>query len=176
MKSQQIKIATLIIALSILLAFQSTAQPLSSIDIAAVRNTTRHLNGINISIFYHFTEKLSAGVEANRFFRAAREKDSNESSLSIWDFDANLHFSIPVHKQLIFYPVTGLSYSMEKERNNITGKFTYINRWSFNTGAGILFKAKSIKPHIEYIFNWGNQNEQFLIAGITLELEWNKKK
>jgi hypothetical protein len=34
----------------------------------------------------------------------------------------------------------------------------------------------SIKPHIEYIFNWGNQNEQFLINGITLEFEGNKKR
>jgi hypothetical protein len=128
-----------------MVVFQATAQPLTSIDIAAVRNTTRHLNGVNVSVFYHFTGKLSAGVEANRFFSTARKKDSREPGFSIWDFDANLHLTIPAFKKISFYPLTGLSYSIEKEENNITNESTYSNHWSFNTGAGILFNIKSKK-------------------------------
>jgi len=52
----------------------------------------------------------------------------------------------------------------------------YERFWSYNTGAGILYQLGKWGPHVEYMFTWGHQNQQFLLAGISYELEWGKKE
>lgn len=143
-----------------------------SIDAAAVRNQSQQAEGFNLSVFYHFTENFSAGIEANRFFEQRKTKESSEITISSWDYDCNVHYYFHPHKYVVLYPVTGFSVSVEKEKSNLES--VRRNLLYFNTGAGILLNIKSVKPHIEYIYASGKRREQFLLAGITIELDLKK--
>ena len=139
-----------------------------SVDIAAIRNHSLQLHGANASLFYHFTKHLSAGIEVNRFFGAQKIKLGEMVRLSAWDFDLNIHYYLPASRQIILYPVLGISYSREKE-TKLNG--TELHHLSYvNTGAGILFGNRIVKPHIEFILANGRKTEQLVIAGLNIEL------
>lgn len=162
----------IIFAIVVLLISVSAKSQKLGIDIAAVRNHSLQLHGANASVFYHFTEKISAGVEVNRFFSFQKIKEEGTVFLSAWDFDMNLHYYLPVSKQIILYPLLGVSYSLEKEESETKTERQHFKY--FNTGAGILLNTKTVKPHIEYVLASNRKTEQFMLAGITIELDLKK--
>ena len=152
------------------------AQHTASFDIAAIRNMRTHMNGLNISGFYHFTERITAGIEMNRFFSVNRIKKDEELKISAWDLDLNFHYLLPLNKKIRLYPLSGISHTSEKEMNRGTAEDHYERFWSFNTGAGLLYVLGKWSPHIEYSYTWGHINQQFLLAGISYELAWGQKE
>jgi hypothetical protein len=160
----------------LLAAMLAGAQHKASIDLAAIRNTTAQLNGLNVSAFYHFNERLIGGIEMNRFFTSNHIKHEEAVKLSAWDFDLNLHYLLPLGKTLRLYPLTGISHTSEKEIIISLDETVYERFWSFNAGAGAVFQFGKWAPHVEYMFTWGKLNQQFLLAGVSYELEWGKKE
>lgn len=139
---------------------------------AAIRNMHTQLNGINISSFYHFNERLTGGIEMNRFFPVIKAADEASVKMAAWDFDLNFHYILPLSHHLSFYPVTGISHTSEKEfSDEYTDEVATERFWSFNTGAGFTWHKGRWAPHAEYLFTWGHDNQQFLLAGISYELE-----
>ncbi|MBK7434303.1 MAG: hypothetical protein IPI66_10610 [Chitinophagaceae bacterium] len=165
-------ICRLCIASLFWLTLPASAQRMASIDIAGVRNIRHHLNGLNVSGFYHFSERFTGGIEMNRFFPNLQRIKGEEMELSSWDFDLNFHYLIPLTKKLKAYPLTGISHTSEKEWNKVNGEVIYDRFWSFNTGAGMVYTLGKWSPHIEYMFTWGHLNQQFLLAGLSYEVEW----
>ncbi len=154
------------------------AQHHISLDCSEVTNTKIALNGINVSIFYHFNESLSGGVEINRFFNKnfiERENNSehtvNEIDLSVWEFSYNFHYNISISKHWKFYPIMGFSHTSDKEKFIRLGKVHTDHFWSFNTGLGIKYAIGKISPHVEYLFTWGKINQEFLLVGFSYELK-----
>lgn len=166
----------LLIVCLLLPAMPACAQYTASIDLATVRNMRLQLNGLNVSAFYHFNERLIGGIEMNRFFTSKHIKHEEAVELSAWDFDLNFHYLLPLGKTLRLYPLTGISHTSEKEYIIALDETAYEHFWSFNTGAGAVFELGKWAPHIEYMFTWGKMNQQFLLAGISYELEWGKKE
>jgi hypothetical protein len=162
---------TLLPAIIFFLLTAGYAQKLS-VDVAGVRNHTFNLYGANTSVFYHFNESLSAGVEANRFFAKKKGNADEEIYFSAWDYDFNLHYLLPVTKKFSLYPVLGFGFSFEREESK--AGINRLHRKYFNTGAGILFNTGIIKPHIEYVLATHRKTEQFALAGITIELNFKK--
>ncbi len=158
-----------------MITHQLSAQAKTGIDVAAIRNMRNHINGLNLSCFYHFDEKFSVGVEMNRFFPAVRNVDAEEVELSAWDFDLNAHYLFPLSKQIKYYPLLGISHTSEKEKQRVKNEAEYERFWSFNTGAGVLLEYKRWAPHIEYNFTWGKENQQFLLIGISYEIGKERK-
>ncbi len=149
-----------------------------SIDLAAIRNTKQAINGANLSCFYHFNERFSGGLEMNRFFPVTTNSGDEDVQKSAWDFDLNFHYLVPLHKKAVFYPLTGISHTAEKERINTATSVSTVTKkfFSFNAGAGLLWECGEWAPHIEYSYTWGIINQQFLLAGISYELEWGRHK
>ena len=158
------------------LAITAGAQKTASIDLASVRNIRQQLNGLNVSAFYHFNERITAGIELNRFFPVKRENEETSVELSAWDFDLNFHCLLPLSRSLKVYPLSGISHTSERELDLIDGERKYERFWSVNAGAGILFTVGRWSPHVEYMFTWGHVNQQFLLAGISYEVEWGRKE
>lgn len=152
------------------------AQQKLSFDVAAIRNFHSQMNGLNVSSFYHFSENLTGGIEVNRFFPVTRIADEETLRLSAWDFDLNFHYLLTLKHRIKCYPLTGISYTAEKEYGSNSHAVWSIKErfFSFNTGAGVLFEAGRWSPHIEYSYTWGHINQQFLLAGISYELEWGR--
>lgn len=168
---------SLVALLSLLLIITgANAQKKIGIDLAGIRNMHSHINGLNVSAFYHFSEKIVAGVEVNRFFPSDKKKGTEDIKLSAWDIDFNVHYLMPIHHNWKFYPVTGISHTSEKEVTREFNEKLYERFWSFNTGAGMLWEVGHWSPHIEYVYTWGLINQQFLLAGLSYEIEWGNKK
>jgi hypothetical protein len=165
---------TSIIALMTLLTAGLAAQNKVSFDLGAIRQTRNKINGLNISAFYHFSEKLTGGLEMNRFFPVIRKEEEEEKELSAWDFDLNFHYILPLAGDLKWYPLTGISHTSETEK--IKGEFmegTIKEKfWSCNTGLGIIWEKGHWVPHAEYSYTWGHINQQFFLAGLSYEIEW----
>jgi hypothetical protein len=163
------KISTVIICL--VFSIQSHAQHIVSIDLASIRNVRTPINGLNVSSFYHFNKQLVGGLEVNRFFPITRRSEAEEISISAWDIEVNFHYLVEIHKGLSLYPITGVSHTTDKEMNIANKESSHISFWSLNTGGGILWELGHWSPHIEYSFAWGQHNQQFLLAGLTYEIE-----
>ena len=164
----------LAIACLLLPVLQAKPQKAVSFDLAGIRNIRHQLNGLNVSAFYHFNEHLVGGIEMNRFFTATHIKEGEIQKLSAWDFDLNFHYLLPVTKKMMLYPLSGISHTSEKEFIPEKDEILYDRFWSFNTGAGVLFELGKWGPHAEYMFTWGHMNQQFLLVGISYELEWGR--
>ena len=183
--SKRVKLPCLFCAMKMMIRFQpllilfflcsnATAQHTMSIDAAMIRNMRQQMNGMNLSCFWHFNEKLTGGVEVNRFFPVNKVAGEEMARKSAWDIDLNFHYLVTLRSHLKFYPVVGISHTAEKEtvfdEHDIHNK--QLNFWSANAGAGLLFQAGKWAPHIEYTYTWGHINQQFLLAGITYEIQW----
>ena len=162
----------LLTAVCLFLTLSAFAQHKSSIDLAAIRNFRTHHNGLNVSFFYHFNEHLTAGAEMNRFFPVTKKVGTEELKESAWDFDYNMHYILPIHKSLKYYPILGFSHTSEKESLTESGETSYARFWSANTGLGLLLETGKVSPHIEYLATWGKHNQQFILAGLSFEMEW----
>lgn len=160
------------VAIIICLPLIMMGQHKMSIDIASVTNRHSSMNGLNISSFYHFSEHFTGGIEMNRFFPVNKNVSGEDVQQSAWDFDLNFHYLVPITKEWRLYPLTGISHTSEKETILKTSESSIDRFWSYNTGAGILWELGKWSPHIEYSFTWGHINQQFLIAGLSYELEW----
>ena len=147
-----------------------------SLDLAGIRQMGHATNGLNVAGFYHFNEQLSGGIEINRFFPVTRNGYEEEYSLSAWDLELNFHFYMALSRHLQVYPISGISHTSEKEHSLHSGNNHFEKFWSYNTGAGLLWHHKKWAPHAEYILTWGHLDQQFLLVGISYELEWGRHK
>jgi hypothetical protein len=155
----------------ILLTANLEAQQKISFDLAAIRRLKNNVNGINVSSFYHFNDRLSGGIEVNRIFPVNRTLHDEKVQFSSWDVGLNFHYLLSIYKNWKLYPITGISHYSEKEWNQAKSENLYERFWTFNTGAGVLWQWNQWAPHIEGTFAWGRQNLQIILAGISYELE-----
>lgn len=157
--------------LSLILLFQTAdAQKGISFDLAGIRNAHSGLNGLNISLFNHFSDRFRAGLELNTFFpshRLQKEEDITQTGL---DFDLNFHYLFPLHESLSAYPIAGISHTLEKETGPEHQLLARESFWSFNTGAGLQVTHGRWIPHVEYLLTWGHINQQYLLVGVGYEL------
>lgn len=158
-----------------LFSLQASAQKTLSFDLAGIRNVSKPINGINASCFYHFNKQFIVGVEVNRFFPVNRIILNEDVKISAWDIAVNIHYLLNLYKGLKFYPIAGVSHTAENEKIIFLEDNKHIAFWSFNSGAGLLWELEKWSPHIEYCFAWGQQNQQFLLAGISYEISWNRE-
>ena len=156
----------------ILLAFsgQAFTQHKGSFDLGYMFNTHSGLNGDNISYYHHLDKKWSIGIECIRFFPDKKIKEGEEKKISAWDFELNLHYTIPFAHHWKLYPITGIGHTSEREilhEEIITNRF-----WSVNTGVGIGIEIGHWSPHLEYNLGWGKINQRFFLAGLSYEIDW----
>lgn len=167
------KITTAVIFL-LLVAVPGKSQHIISFDMATIRNTQKPINGLNVSSFYFFNKHLAGGVEVNRFFPVTHKSAEEELQVSAWDIELNFHYLIGIYKKLNIYPITGISHTSDRELVGNKGISHYESFWSLNTGAGISWGLGNWSPHIEYSFAWGHHNQQFLLAGISYDIEMGR--
>ncbi len=169
------KLSAVIICLFFLFA-QGHAQSKLGLDVAAIRNTQKPINGLNLSCFYYFNKEIAAGLEVNRFFPFRLKSEEGDTELSALDIELNIHYLFSLHKGLHIYPIAGISHTTDREVNLKDGYTLNKSFWSLNTGGGILWELGSWSPHLEYTFAWGKENQQFLLAGISYEIPLSRRK
>lgn len=129
-----------------------------------------------VSTFYHFTKRIVAGVEFNRFYKHHQFVSEEESNHSAWDIDMNLHYNIPLSKKMFFYPLAGFGHTSEREENITKGKVEMKHFYSVNAGTGIFLGLKKFTPFVEYMHTWGEINQEFFIMGVGYEFHPGHKR
>ncbi len=152
------------------------AQKQVSMELGAIRNTQKPINGINLGCFYHFNKLFTAGLEVNRFFPVQLKSEAAGIEMSALDIELNMHYLLEVYKGFHVYPVAGVGYDTDTEKglrpaDNHTKIF-----WSVNTGSGVLWEFGKWSPHIEYIFAWGQEHQEFLLAGLSYEISFSRTR
>lgn len=161
---------------SLLFAVFSIAQQKISLDIGAIQNTHLKIFGTNASAFYHFSEKISVGVELNRFFAAHTKVMEEHIKTSAWDWDFNMHYYLPLAQKVKIYPIVGFSHTAETEKNVLINEEKIEKFWSYNTGAGFALELGKCNPFTEYLFTWGHLKQQFFLIGLSFEFDVKKRK
>ncbi len=146
------------------------AQKQVSMELGAIRNTQTPINGINLGCFYHFNRSFTAGLEVNRFFSVPHRSEAADIRISALDIELNMHYLVQLYKGFHVYPVAGVGYDTENEKGLPPGDTHTKIFWSLNTGSGLLWEVRRWSPHIEYIYAWGQEHHQFLLAGISYEI------
>jgi len=154
-----------------LIAISLSAQHKLSFDLAAIRQMNHHASGMNVSSFYYFNNQLVGGLEMNRFFPVNRVLHEEDVKISAWDFEINFHYLVPIIKHWNVYPLAGFSHTSEKEFNELAHHTQFERFWSVNTGAGLQLQLGHWLPHVEYSFTWGHLNQQFLLTGVSYDIE-----
>ncbi len=172
MKKRYLLQPLLILALITTPAKDAGAQHKLSFNVAANQDIVKAASGYNMSCFYHFTRHFSGGLELNHFFPKLHRSTKEEFELSANDIDLNFHYDLPLYKKLICYPITGISHTSEKEYNLHNQETVYHRFYSFNTGAGLYLEGYIIMPFVEYSLTVGQLTQQFVLAGISYELDW----
>lgn len=147
-----------------------------SVDGAVIRNSTQNLSGINTAVFYHFTERLSGGIELTGFFSKTFVRKPESIKRSAWDLDINFHYDLIRFNKLSIYPIAGVGYNEVREKNQLLAEPENEKFWAINSGAGIRLDAGFIKPHLEYTAVWLNGLEHLILAGISIEFGSGKEK
>ena len=164
-------------ALIFLTSFSAPAftQHIASIDLGVIRQKSHHLVGMNVSGFYHFGHHWQGGIEINRLFPANRNLKGEEIRFSGWDIELNFHYLVNLPKNIHLYSIGGISHASEKEQApGLHADERHF--WSLNTGLGLNCKLGHWLPHVEYIFTWGELDQQFILTGLGYELEWGHRK
>jgi hypothetical protein len=167
---------TSVFIICVLLLFaQGLAQNKIGLDVAAIRNTQKPINGLNLSCFYYFSKDIAAGLEVDRFFPARLKSEDGDSEHSALDIEMNMHYLFSLHKGLHVYPVAGISHTTDREVKLKDGYTLEKSFLSINTGGGILWELGNWSPHLEYTFAWGPENQQFFLAGISYEIHLGRR-
>jgi hypothetical protein len=156
------------------IAISISAQHKLSFDVGAIRQMNHHAEGLNVSSFYYFNDRLVGGFEMNRFFPVNKKLHEEDVKISAWDFEINFHYLIPILKHWNLYPLSGISHTSEKEFNIVGQHTQFIHFWSANTGVGLQLQLGHWLPHVEYSFTWGYINQQFLLTGLSYDIELGK--
>jgi Outer membrane protein beta-barrel domain len=164
----------------ILFVFSSiiiNAQQLLSVDVASNTNLRNSSPGVTLGVFYHLSDRISGGLEINRFFKHHKiMHEESEMVISAWDFDLNIHYNISASKKLFFYPLVGVSHTSEREMNINEEKVEMKHFYSRNAGAGLFLGLKNFAPFIEYMHTWGKINQEFFLVGVGYEFHLGHKQ
>lgn len=148
------------------------AQHKGSFDVAAARKLHTRLNGLNLSYFHFFTEKVALGLECNRFFETRKFWHEKEVDLSAWDLGVNIHYLFPLTAHMKGYPIVGVSHISERETEPESKECKYERLWTTNTGAGVSWEFGHWTPHLEFTYSWGKVNQQLILVGLSYEINW----
>jgi len=129
------------------------------------------LYGINTRLYYGTDETFCFGSEISYF---PFQNIENEIDKSILDLNINAHYIIELSKKIGLYPLSGLNYSIEKERySNDTHKETALG---LNYGLGTHYKINDLYIFTEFKGIIGQLNTEFFTLGIIFNFNIHYKQ
>lgn len=130
------------------------------------------LAGTNARLYYGPNEKFCFGPEASYY---PYQKINDEYEASIIDLNINAHYIFEVTHKLGIYPVSGLNFTIEKERLiEFKDDVFEEEELGLNYGLGAHYNLGKIFAFVEFKGVIGQLNDEFLTAGILFNL--SKKK
>ncbi len=126
------------------------------------------LIGINGRFYYGLNEQICFGPEITYF---PYQSIDNEAELSIIDLNINVHYILEVSEKFGFYPLTGINYTIEKERLiEQSDQNEEENEFGLNYGIGIHYNLEKLFAFAEFKGVSGKLNDEFVTVGVIFPL------
>jgi len=123
--------------------------------------------GINGRFYYGPTEKFCFGPEVSYF---PYQKIDEEYETSIIDLNVNAHYIFEVNHRVGIYPLSGLNYTIEKERLIDVNENEKENEIGLNYGLGSHYNLGRVFAFIEFKGITGKLNDEFITLGVIFNL------
>ncbi|WP_160114818.1 outer membrane beta-barrel protein [Aquimarina sp. AU474] len=132
------------------------------------------LIGINGRFYYGLNEQICFGPEVTYFPYQSIDSDNE---LAILDLNVNVHYIFEVSEKLGFYPLTGINYTIEKERLiEQNDQNEEENEFGLNYGFGAHYNLKKFFAFAEFKGVSGKLNDEFITIGVIFPLVKHKEK
>jgi len=161
-----------IILVAILLATHITANAQTELitGIGATYEVDTELYGINGRFYYALNKHFCFGPEVS-FFPYQNIEDNKEKS--IIDLNINGHYIFELTEKLGFYPLSGINYSIEKERLEIDTSLNEEEKeFGINYGFGAHYNiSKNLFVFSEFKGIIGKLSDEFINLGLIMSLD-----
>lgn len=142
------------------------------VGLAPTIELKRSLYGINGRAYYGINESFCFGPEVSYFPYQDIDKGYEAS---IIDLNLNAHYIFEVTKKLGIYPLSGLNYTIEKERliedSNDSDKEDALG---LNYGAGLHYNFDDFFLFAEFKGIAGVLHDEFITVGLILDFPFKK--
>ncbi len=136
--------------------------------------TADELYGVNLRVFYAINEHFCFGPEVSIF---PFQDINNDVEKSITDLNINAHYILEATHNLGVYPLLGVNYTIEDERNVQNNAISEkIEAIGINYGFGAHYKIKNVFLFAEFKSIIGELSAEFITAGIIFSLPKKHKE
>jgi len=130
--------------------------------------------GANIRTYYGLNERFCFGPEVSYF---PHQDINDEYQLSIVDLNFNAHYIFEISHKIGVYPLSGLNYTIEKERLiEDNDEDEQVDEFGLNYGLGVHYNLGNFYVFGEFKGIAGQLNDQFLTAGVIFSLKRFEKE
>ena len=130
--------------------------------------------GANLRSYYGLNEQFCFGPEVSYF---PFQEIDEEYQLSIVDLNFNAHYIFELNHQLGIYPLSGINYSIEKERLiNDNNKSIQVEELGLNYGLGLHYNFGHFYLFGEFKGIVGPLNDHFITVGAIFSIKRFKKE
>ena len=124
--------------------------------------------GVNGRLYYGVNEKFCFGPEIS--FYPYQDID-DEYEVSIIDLNINAHYIFEITEKLGLYPLSGLNYTIERERLiEFNDNLLEEKELGLNYGLGAHYNLGGLFVFLEFKGIIGELNDEFLTAGVLFRL------
>ncbi|MGX1931002.1 outer membrane beta-barrel protein [Flagellimonas sp. 2504JD4-2] len=158
------------LTLFVFLAFQNTVQAQKGWIAGAGPSVEldQGLYGINARLFYGINSEFCFGPEI-AYFPYATINDEHE--LRVTDLNFNAHYIFEVTERLGLYPLTGINYTIEKERMlESASEYEKKEEFGWNYGFGLHYNLNNIFVFGEFKGIVGSLNDEFMTIGVIFNI------
>jgi len=160
---------------TMILAFNTAlAQENFVVGVGSSLELDENIFGANLRAYYGVNEQLCFGPEVSYF---PYQEIDEEYQLSIVDLNVNAHYIFEINHKLGIYPLSGINYTIEKERLiEDKDRSIQIEELGLNYGLGLHYNFGSFYLFGEFKGIIGQLNDHFITIGAIFSLKRFKNK
>jgi len=132
------------------------------------------LYGINSRFYYGINEAFCFGPEVSYF---PYQDIDNGIETAIIDLNVNAHYIFELNKKMGLYPLSGINYTIEKERLiEDNDESEQEEAFGINYGVGIHYTFNNLFIFSEFKGVLGQLNAEFITVGVIFNFKLPSKK
>ncbi len=132
------------------------------------------LYGVNGRFYYGVNEAFCFGPEISYF---PYQDSGHHFEKMIIDLNVNAHYIIELSEKIGLYPLSGINYTIEKERLlDDTNESEKEEEFGINYGVGVHYRFNNFFVFSEFKGILGQLSAEFISAGVIFDIEIRSKK
>ncbi len=157
-----------------IIALSTKAQQGWMIGIAPSLELNEELLGINTRVYYGPNDHFCFGPEITFF---PYQEIDNEYELKVTELNINAHYIFELTHKLGVYPLTGINYTIEKERLiEQSRESEEEDEFGLNYGLGAHYNLGKLFAFAEFKGIAGKLNDEFISIGVIFSLSGQQEK